>query len=96
MEGNLGKVKKFSDDASAYNDCPTWRLGLFALNNTATNLYMFAMGYISMYASGIAGLLVTVVGFILTAMRIFDGITDPIVGFLIDKTDGKFGKFRPL
>ena len=55
MEGNLGKVKKFSDDASAYNDCPTWRLGLFALNNTATNLYMFAMGYISMYASGIAG-----------------------------------------
>ena len=96
MEGNLGKVKKFSDDASAYNDCPTWRLGLFALNNTATNLYMFAMGYISMYASGIAGLLVTVVGFILTAMRIFDGITDPIVGFLIDKTDGKFGKFRPF
>ena len=39
MEWNLGKVKKFSDDASAYNDCPTWRLGLFALNNTATNLY---------------------------------------------------------
>ena len=86
MEGNLGKVKKFSDDGSAYNDCPTWRLGLFALNNTATNLYMFAMGYISMYASGIAGLLVTVVGFILTAMRIFDGITDPVVGFLDRKS----------
>ena len=57
---------------------------------------MFAMGYLSMYATGIGGLLVTVVGFILTAMRIFDGITDPIVGFLIDKTDGKFGKFRPF
>lgn len=96
MEGNLAKVKKFSDNVDIYNDCPTWRLGLFALNNIATNLYMFAMGYISMYASGIAGLLVTVVGFILTAMRIFDGITDPIVGFLIDKTDGKFGKFRPF
>lgn len=96
MEANLGKVKKLSDNTSEYNDCPTWRLGLFALNNTATNLYMFAMGYISMYATGIAGLLVTLVGFILTAMRIFDGITDPIVGFLIDKTDGKFGKFRPF
>lgn len=96
MEGNLAKVKKFSDNLDIYNDCPTWRLGLFALNNIATNLYMFAMGYISMYASGIAGLLVTVVGFILTAMRIFDGITDPIVGFLIDKTDGKFGKFIPF
>ena len=96
METNLGKLGKFSDDIGEYNDCPTWRLGLFALNNTATNLYMFAIGYISMYATGIAGLLVTVVGFILTAMRIFDGITDPIVGFLIDKTDGKFGKFRPF
>ena len=95
VQGKVKKVKTSSVN-SEYNDCPTWRLGLFALNNTATNLYMFAMGYISMYATGIGGLLVTVVGFILTAMRIFDGITDPIVGFLIDKTDGKFGKFRPF
>ena len=95
MESELGKVGKLSSKEESYNDCATWRLGLFALNNTATNLYMFAMGYISMYATGIAGLMVTLVGFILTAMRIFDGITDPIVGFLIDKTDGKFGKFRP-
>lgn len=93
MEENISKL---SNDVEKYNDCPTWRLGLFALNNTATNLYMLAMGYISMYATGIAGLLVTIVGFILTAMRIFDGITDPIVGFLIDKTDGKLGKFRPF
>lgn len=96
MQGELSKVGKFSGNEGVYNDCPTWRLGLFALNNTATNLYMFAMGYISMYATGIAGLMVTLVGFILTAMRIFDGVTDPIVGFLIDKTDGKFGKFRPF
>ena len=96
MEGELSKVVKLSDNESGYNDCPTWRLGLFALNNTATNLYMLTMGYVSMYATGIGGLLVTVVGFILTAMRIFDGITDPVVGFLIDKTDGKFGKFRPF
>ena len=28
-------------------------------------------------------------------MRIFDGITDPIVGSLLDKTQTKIGKFRP-
>ena len=28
-------------------------------------------------------------------MRIFDGITDPIVGGLLDKTQTKIGKFRP-
>ena len=85
-----------NQEQNLYNDCPTWRLGLFALNNTATNLYMFGMMYLANYASGIGGMMVTVVGFILTAMRIFDGVTDPIVGFLIDKTDGKFGKFRPF
>ncbi len=78
-----------------YNTCPTWRLALFALNNTATNFYHFGMIYLANFATGIAGLFVTTVGFILTAMRIFDGITDPLVGYLIDKTDGKYGKFRP-
>ena len=31
-----------------------------------------------------------------TAMRVFDAITDPIIGALMDKTNGKFGKFRPF
>lgn len=92
----IKKLYKPSNKENVYNDCPSWRLALFALNNTATNLYMLAMSYLAMYATGIGGLLVTVVGFILTAMRMFDGITDPIVGFIIDKTDGKFGKFRPF
>ncbi len=83
------------NEEEVYNTCPTWRLAFFALNNTATNAYMWGMVYLANYATGIAGLLVTVVGTILTAMRIFDGITDPIIGYLIDKTDGKFGKFRP-
>ena len=29
-------------------------------------------------------------------MRIFDGFTDPIIGWLIDHTNGRFGKFRPF
>ena len=31
-----------------------------------------------------------------TGMRVFDAITDPIIGAIMDKTDGKFGKFRPF
>jgi hypothetical protein len=38
MEGELGRIGKVSTAEDAYNDCPTWRLGLFALNNTATNI----------------------------------------------------------
>ena len=31
-----------------------------------------------------------------TVMRLCDAITDPIIGTLIDRTNGKFGKFRPF
>jgi Na+/melibiose symporter-like transporter len=31
-----------------------------------------------------------------TMMRLFDAITDPIIGALMDKTNTKFGKFRPF
>ncbi|WP_026560363.1 MFS transporter [Bacillus sp. J37] len=78
------------------NRSKLWQIGLFALNNTATNLYAFAMGFVSYYATGIAGLLVVVISTLLTATRIFDGITDPIIGYVIDKTESKIGKFRPF
>lgn len=78
------------------NRSKTWQIGLFALNNTATNLYMFLMGFISYYATGIAGLAVVAISVILTATRLFDGFTDPIIGYIIDKTNTRFGKFRPF
>lgn len=79
-----------------YNRCKTWQMGFFALNNTATNCYMFLMNFVSYYAVGVAGLLTSIIGIVLTSMRIWDSFTDPIIGFVIDKTDGKLGKFRPF
>ena len=32
----------------------------------------------------------------ITFMRVFDAITDPIIGAMMDRTNGKFGKFRPF
>lgn len=79
-----------------YNSAKLWQIGFFTLNNTATNLYMFAIGFVSYYATGIAGLSVVVISTILTFMRVFDGITDPIIGFIIDKLESRFGKYRPM
>lgn len=81
-------------DMEQYNNAKVWQLGFFSLNNAATNLYMAMMAYISYYANGIAGFSVILITFLLTAMHIFDGVTDPVVGFFLDKTEGKFGKFR--
>lgn len=73
-----------------------WQIGLFALNNTATNIFLFLMMYVSYYATGFVGLGTVLVSTIITGSRIFDGFTDPIIGLWIDKTNGRFGKFRPF
>ncbi len=78
-----------------YNRAKIWQIGLFAFNNTATNTIMLMMGYVSFYVNGIAGIATVLISTLLTAMRVFDGVTDPIIGYIIDKTDSKFGKFRP-
>lgn len=54
------------------------------------------MGYVSYYINGIVGIGVVLVSFVLTALNIFDGVIDPAVGYLLDKTKGKYGKFRPF
>lgn len=79
-----------------YNNAKYWQIGFFSLNNAATNIYMALMGYISYYANSIAGFGVVLISCILTAMNVFDGVTDPMVGFLLDRTKGRFGKFRPF
>ena len=79
-----------------YNNAAYWQIGFFSLNNAATNLYLALMGYISYYANSIAGFGVVLISALLTALNVFDAVTDPVVGFLLDKTKGRFGKFRPF
>ena len=73
-----------------------WEIGFYACNNLSTNLYMLLMGSISYYLIGIVGLGAVLAGSIGTIMRIWDGVTDPFVGLIVDKTDTKFGKNRPF
>ncbi|WP_077325437.1 MFS transporter [Virgibacillus siamensis] len=87
---------KTMEDGHEYNTAKLWQIGLFTLNNTSTNLYLFALTFVTYYATGFVGLAVLVVSTLLGAMRLFDGIIDPAVGFIIDKTETKFGKYRPL
>lgn len=81
---------------NSYVDGKKWQLALFAFNDAATNCYMTMMNYVSYFATGVAGFSVVFISSFLMAMRIFDGITDPVIGFFMDKTNGKFGKFRPF
>ncbi|MCL2201514.1 MAG: MFS transporter, partial [Oscillospiraceae bacterium] len=73
-----------------------WQIGFFSLNDVAVNFYWMMMTYMAFYLQGVLGLTVAIASFLLAALNIFDGITDPIIGFIMDKTSGRFGKFRPF
>ena len=90
---------KFYDkdyETNGIHRVPLWRIGCFALNNTATNLYMFLMNYATYYLMGWVGVGMMVASSLTMMMRIWYGVTYPFVGFMVDKTNGKFGKNRPF
>lgn len=79
-----------------YHTSKWWQIVLFSLNNTSTNLYLFAFGFVTYYSTGLVGLAALFISQLLGYVRIFDGFIDPALGMFIDKTETKFGKYRPL
>ncbi|SFB96953.1 Na+/melibiose symporter [Alkalibacterium subtropicum] len=92
----VDKVLPKSANPKNYRRAKVWQMGFFAANNTATNIFMFLMMNVAYFATGVVGLGTVLVSTLITGSRMFDGVTDPIIGLWIDKTDGKYGKFRPF
>lgn len=81
---------------ASLNRAKPYQLVLFPMNNGATNVYyILTMNFIAYYANGVLGLALMFATTMVTVMRLFDAVTDPIIGALIDRTSTKFGKFRP-
>ncbi|GIN13567.1 melibiose carrier protein [Shouchella clausii] len=74
----------------------SWQLAVYPLQSIGHNGFMFLMTLVSYYAAGIVGLGTVVASYVITGSRIFDGITDPLIALIVDKTKGKFGKVRIL
>ena len=83
-------------EKNGLNKAKWWQIAGLAVNDIATNLYMWEMIFISYYLNGIIGASVVIASSLATVMRLWDGITDPIIGIILDKTKGKFGKNRPF
>jgi len=86
-----------SEKAPEMNRAKMYQLALFPLNNGATNVYfVLILTYIATFGNKVLGLAMLFASLMVTGMRVFDAITDPIIGALMDKTSTKFGKFRPF
>lgn len=72
-----------------------WRIGFFAFNNSSSNTLNTLMGFYAYYTQNLL-LLGVVMASLIMPMRIFDGITDPIAGNVLDKLNTKYGRYRPF
>ena len=86
-----------SEQSQSVNRAKTYQLVLFPLNNGATNVYyVLVLSYIATFGSNVLSLGLMFASVMVTAMRLCDAVTDPVIGALMDRTNGKFGKFRPF
>ncbi|XOQ14649.1 MAG: MFS transporter [Shouchella clausii] len=74
----------------------SWQIAMYPIQSIGHNGFMFLMTLVSYYAAGIVGLGTVIASYVITGSRIFDGITDPLIALIVDKTKGKFGKVRIL
>lgn len=68
----------------------------YGLGDFASNLcWTFLGGYLTIFYTDIVGIAPAVASILIMAARICDGFWDPIFGMIAERTNTKFGRFRP-
>jgi GPH family glycoside/pentoside/hexuronide:cation symporter len=68
-----------------------YALPAFALAVVGIPVYV----YIPKFYTDTVGINIAVLGFLLFGVRIFDAVTDPVIGYVSDRTRTRFGRRRP-
>ncbi len=77
-----------------YRRAKTWQIALAMLTGAGQMCFYMLMTSATYIGNGNFGILVAVTGIIITASRVFDGITDPIIAYIVERFNGKHGKIR--
>lgn len=83
-------------DGVEYRRAKLWQIILYACNGLVGMSVYSLIGLASYSASIGYGVSTLVVGYILTGTRILDGVTDPMLAFIYDRVNTRFGKLRVL
>ena len=83
-------------DNMNYRRAKTWQLASAMMTNGANMTFYTLMTYVSYIANQGYGIAVAVTGIIMTATRLFDGVTDPVLALMADRINTKHGKIRIL
>lgn len=86
----MGKEKVKNPDRPSAGRLIAWQTRPISLGAIT-----IIFGYLSIYCTDMLGMPAALVGTLLMASKIFDGITDLVAGWLVDNTNTKLGKGRP-
>lgn len=84
-------VKRNDSAALTWADKIAYALPALPLAVIGIPVYVF----LPKFYTDTIGLSITVVGGLLLAVRVFDALTDPVIGYLSDRTSNRFGRRRP-
>lgn len=93
---NKGKLTQSQIDGVQYRRAKLWQIILVASSGMIGMGFYCLIGLANYSANLGFGIATVTVGGILTFTRIFDAITDPLLAFIYDKVNTRFGKVRFL
>jgi GPH family glycoside/pentoside/hexuronide:cation symporter len=83
---------KFADEYRvALTEKLAYAAPAFALAVVGIPVYV----YIPKFYTDVVGINITVLGYLMFSVRLFDAVTDPAIGYLSDRTQTRFGRRRP-
>ena len=90
------RISQSELDGVQYRRAKLWQIILVACNALNGMAIYTLIGQASYAASIGFGISTLIIGGLLTFTRIFDAITDPLLAFLYDRVNTRWGKIRPL
>ena len=75
---------------------PLWRRAAYGFTDAGGN-FAFSMvsSYLTVFYTDVVGLTPAVISIIMLIARVWDGVNDPMMGIIADKTKTRWGKYRP-
>lgn len=84
------------DKAAASGGLRTTEYVGYALGDTASNLFFQTFGiFLTYFYTDVWGLAPAAIATMFLVIRLFDAAADPLIGLLADRTQTRWGKFRP-
>ena len=96
ISGNRSPDTIYSSARTTVSKLPVLEKIGYGFGDAASNLYFQTfMLYISYFYTDVFGISAAAMGTMFLVTRIWDAVNDPLMGIIADRTESRWGKFRP-